>query len=869
MYSKKIHIEANKGIISKDIFKNENNISNNSLSRNVENNLTVVHTEENKNIDISLNNDYFRDYYYPKKKKNFVTYYTKKKFKSIVSRDGKAQLSNFILHTDPLYSDLNTLDKINKTSTIYTIKNPYKEKSKSNSIRNKNSEIYTSKNTLNKDETEEDYIINYNSNNNTNTIFTDLLNNTENNYKIGNINGNISNRTRLNIDLSRYQDHNFSSKNRTKSNDFYQQTSSNGSRGPNYIIDYSKDDDMDYKYNKMTINYNNFNNKISLNSSIYRNARSPNYSPKYNESVFEKRKKTKSFYKISNNIRKQIEYRKMKFEKMREIEKRIRNYFLENGISLKNRELYHQSAIMIQSTFRAYLSRMNLYKDLNIFVGIRLIFDLINKIFSERYLHYGQFFFKNIKGFDRNNINNLFLFRNQKYNFYIKNKSKVLKKPNILKKNYIKEKQNSFKIELSSYLNIISKKMPSFLENENIKINSINKNLILINEKISNEKKILEEQLNNTNQNLILLNKKISNEKQNLKEELEKLKIENEKLQKENEAFKTKESQFSESSSFPKTKINQTDIHKNNENIENVSLELKEMKIKKTKIDALNKPILNLKKNINIENNISKNPKNFNKKKYIKIFMKYLFIKKEVKINEIIRKVFLKYFCNIKKLENEKEIEEKYKKYNLEKIITFKNVLEKINFKFKKYVYLLFLKMFYKSFYSKDKAQKQLLYIPKYKIKLTKLNTRSNSLEIIKEEENNDNKENKKEIQKFKNLIMAKIKDDKNYLNKIFLKFYYQGLLFNNNLNNKKEKNSIESFKENEKVFAQRRSIIKLINKNTNRNIVQLKFFFYKFYYNGIISSLKINLDNNNKNYIENKIYTKKSNKKNNNKNND
>lgn len=37
---------------------------------------------------------------------------------------------------------------------------------------------------------------------------------------------------------------------------------------------------------------------------------------------------------------------------MREIEKNIKNYFLVNGISLKNRELYHQSAIMIQSTFQ-------------------------------------------------------------------------------------------------------------------------------------------------------------------------------------------------------------------------------------------------------------------------------------------------------------------------------------------------------------------------------------------------------------------------------------------------------------------------------------------------------------------------------------
>ena len=860
MHSTKNQIEAKTKKISKDIFENENNMFNNSLSLNNRNNVTDIYTEENKNIVNFPNNDYFKDYYYPKKKKNFVTYYSKKKFKSIIVREGKPQLSNYILHHEPFYSDLNSLNRIKKTSTYYTVKNPYKEKSKSK--RNKDSEIYSSKNTFNKDETEEDYLFSYNSNNNTNTIFTDLLNNTENNIGNGNINinGNRSNRTMRNIDLSRYQGNNLSFKNRTQNIDFCQQSSSNGSKGISFIIDYSKNDDLDSIYKKTPNN----NNKISLNSSIYRNAKSPNFSPKYDEAFFEKKKKNKTLNRRSNSIKKKIEYRRMKFEKIREIEKKIKNYFLENGISLKNRELYHQSAIMIQSTFRAYLSRMNLYKELNIFVGIRLIFDLINRIFSKRNLFYAKFFFNNIKDLGKNNKTKLFLSRNQKYNFHIKNKSMIMKKSNILKKNYIKEQKDSLKIELSIYFNIIGKKKPSFSDNENIKINNINQNLILLNERISNEKH-LEEELNNRNKNLILLNEKISNEKKILKEEIKKLKIENENLQKENKALKAKEKQFNESNSIPKNKIIQTDIHKNNENIENVSLELKEIKIKKTKIDGLNIPVLNLKKKINVNDNFPKN-QNFEEKIYKKIFMKYLFIKKEAKIKETIRKIFLKYFFNIKKVEKEKKIEDKYKKDNLEKIIAFKNVLEKIHFKFKKYLYLLFLKMFYKSFYSKYKAQNELIYIPKSKIKISKLNNRSNSLKLQKEEKNNN--ENKEKNQILKKLITVKIIEHKTFLNKKFLKFYYQGLLHNNfinNLNNKSSNNSFELFKNKEKRLVQRKSLIKLINKIKSKNNNQLKFLFYKFYYNGIISSLKINIDNNNKKYIGNNIYIKKSNKKNNN----
>ena len=132
---------------------------------------------------------------------------------------------------------------------------------------------------------------------------------------------------------------------------------------------------------------------------------------------------------------------------MREIEKKIKNYFIENGINLKNRELYHQSAIMIQSSFRAYISRKSLYKELNKFVGIRLIFDFLNKLLSEKNINYCKNFFNNIKKYSNRNYNNIFLTSNEDYQYHIKNKSTILKKTYILKKKYIIPKNDLLKID--------------------------------------------------------------------------------------------------------------------------------------------------------------------------------------------------------------------------------------------------------------------------------------------------------------------------------------------------------------------------------------------------------------------------------------
>jgi len=93
-----------------------------------------------------------------------------------------------------------------------------------------------------------------------------------------------------------------------------------------------------------------------------------------------KRKRTRSNKYDPFKIRKELEYRKNEFEKMRKIEKKIKKYFNDNGVSIKNRELYHQSGIIIQSNFRTFLTR----KNVKILLKFKGIMDILNKIFNEK-----------------------------------------------------------------------------------------------------------------------------------------------------------------------------------------------------------------------------------------------------------------------------------------------------------------------------------------------------------------------------------------------------------------------------------------------------------------------------------------------------
>ena len=813
---------------------------------NNKNNIKIIFTEEDKKIDNSINNELYKGFHYSKKKNNnFMTYYSKKKFKSINLNGNKPQLSDYIIHSQPFYSDINMQNEIKKNVT-YTIKNPQKEKSKNK--KNKSNENDATKNSINKEEYEDDY------NDNSNSIKTNFLSYTENNNKKKNIN-----EKRRNINLSQYQENNFNKKKQKniEKNDIFQRSSSNVSRCISFIMDYSKDEERENIYiGSPMVNIN----KFTLNSSVNRNAKSPFYSPRYDESINIKKEKVKTPSKNICKIRKQIELSKMKFEKMIEIEKNIKNYFLVNGVSLKNRELYHQSAIIIQSTFRAYLSRSNLYKKLNIFVGIRIIFDWLNKALSSRKNIYYQYFFKLLK---KCNEGKTFYNLRKNKNFYMQNKSKFLKKQNLSKinHNYKKKKDNSLKIELSCYLNIINKKNAT--DDKNI--------------------------TTNFNQNLILINKKISKEKKYLEEELNKLRLENNNLKKninDRYKYKLKETQINNCNSLTNYKTIQNNINKNSKNIENVSLELNEIKRRKKNMGALNIPVLNLKKNKNskdgiliIQNNKQNDMLYF--KKYRNLFLKYLLIKKILKVKDYKIKMLHKYLTKIKNIKNINEIEEKREKEELINRYKFKRIIENINYKLRKYICLCFLEMVYKYLYLKASNPN-----PSYT-----LNSQINSLKKYNENymiiEDKEKINNEKRL-KLKNLINYKIKEQKYCVHKAFIVFYYQGLLNNNNLNksnsiisiintNKKinSRNQINSNNNNNNKFCNKinnngiilfngndvkiKKLEKLINNNIRKNNEQLKFIFYKFYYKGVISTLYKNAIKQKENFNDNNnIYIKK-----------
>jgi hypothetical protein len=212
----------------------------------------------------------------------------------------------------------------------------------------------------------------------------------------------------------------------------------------------------------------------------------------------------------NDRLKKLIEESKRKFDNIREIEKKIKNYFNLNGLNIENRELYDQSATMIQSAFRAYSSRLHLYKEINLFVNISLLNDLLKKIFLPRKRVYWETFSQNIKNYislatnptidkitdtlsSNNNNNNKII--------YTKNNSKKRMPVSYNKKNNIKG-NNILIPQLITSFNYIANS-----ENANLDSEEIIKKLKMENEDLKKNYEILKEQyekLTNNNKNNII-----------------------------------------------------------------------------------------------------------------------------------------------------------------------------------------------------------------------------------------------------------------------------------------------------------------------------------------------------------------------------
>ena len=229
-------------------------------------------------------------------------------------------------------------------------------------------------------------------------------------------------------------------------------------------------------------------NKLSI---ISKNDNNINYENQYSslntDVIISKRRKkrTKSNVYSINKIKKEVQFRKNEFEKMRSIEKRIKKYFIENSVSFKNRELYHQSAIIIQSNFRSFVVKQKV----KLFLKYRDVIGFLIKIFyTKKSLYYNDFMDK-IKSYiendDINSINKYLLDKKHKKlkieksnNFSIINNGQTINKLNesIVQENKIlKNKLNESEIQI--------KKLKKENEFYQLKENQYNGNTIAKNEK--------------------------------------------------------------------------------------------------------------------------------------------------------------------------------------------------------------------------------------------------------------------------------------------------------------------------------------------------------------------------------------------------
>ena len=297
-----------------------------------------------------------------------------------------------------------------------------------------------------------------------------------------------------------------------------------------------------------------------------------------------KRKRTRSNKYDPFKIRKELEYRKNEFEKMRKIEKKIKKYFNDNGVSIKNRELYHQSGIIIQSNFRTFLTR----KNVKILLKFKGIMDILNKIFNEKKSSYFRILLDNI---------NIF-----------KNKLDI-EDTNPIKTEKIKNKNRNLKIEMLNNFSIINS------NNSNIKLN----------EKLEEENKSLKIKLNELETQINKLKKE---------NEIYKKKCINNSVLSENkmDIIKMKENIENVSKELEEMKTSK----KKNEN-KNMAYNLKSY------INVNNK---NFRRPNTISRFFDMNEKSSKEIKYL--YLKYLITLRIMKANEYKKFIFYKFITNTK-----------------------------------------------------------------------------------------------------------------------------------------------------------------------------------------------------------------------------
>ena len=199
----------------------------------------------------------------------------------------------------------------------------------------------------------------------------------------------------------------------------------------------------------------------------------------------------------SKNIKKQILYKKksdLSFQ--RENERKILEWFYIHNIDISERELYEKYVILIQTTFRGYISRIKLYNKLKIYTCITVLCQIINNIYSERNKFILKWGFHKILKFDKN-INKQLNIYNTSFTIEggKENKNEILNG----EINELIDQNNQLQIKLNQFLinnNILKDEINNYKEFENKynklliqmeKLQNINENLIKHNSKLIEE----------------------------------------------------------------------------------------------------------------------------------------------------------------------------------------------------------------------------------------------------------------------------------------------------------------------------------------------------------------------------------------------
>ena len=359
-----------------------------------------ISKNENKNVEVNNNNgNYYEEIYIVENKTK--KFHNKRKQQPIYnklrtesSRNPKINISNYIYKSGKIFpGNKNVTSNLNNyvmNAEKYSIKNPIKEKSKNKLKRNK----------INETDINNNYNINTNENSNLDDYGNNNINNTNYIYRrdneIDNIYDNENENDEINVIIAKPKSTknnkldlqkqpkkkeiiSFDSFNKLQDKKFKYVPNTTKAEGRiTYICDYSQENNKDSYYIESP-------NKYDRHISIYP------VQPK-----LKKRKIKDKKYNKGDKLKKEIEDSKKKFEKIREIEREIKNYFNLNGLDILNRELYDQSATMIQATFRAYLLRIKLYEKLNLYIDIKNATDILKNIFVPRKIIYWENFVNSI-----------------------------------------------------------------------------------------------------------------------------------------------------------------------------------------------------------------------------------------------------------------------------------------------------------------------------------------------------------------------------------------------------------------------------------------------------------------------------------------